>query len=301
MINENLTSFAGKPVHKFTGENPVINPDVAVKIESLYDEEPLMPETLQKLIDTGLTDQIETMVFGQWNESWEAGPDFIEFMINNKDKFPNLKHIFTGDMTYMQCEMSWIIQANYNDFLKAYPKLESFAAQGGENLRFGKFSLPNLKEFTIWTGGLAKETLNDLILSDTFQNVEKLEIWLGTENYNGTCTIEEIKALLDLDIPNLKHLGLMNSDMQDDVVKLLATHPITQQLKTLNISMGILTDEGAKHLLNDGFDHIEKIYCEHHYMSENMMKDIVIKLQDRIELSESEGEDDEYKYVSIGE
>lgn len=50
--------------------------------------------------------------------------------------------------------------------------------------------------------------------------------------------------------PNLKYLGLRNSEYSDDIANAIVNSPIINQLKVLDLSMGTLGDEGAEALLN---------------------------------------------------
>jgi Ran GTPase-activating protein (RanGAP) involved in mRNA processing and transport len=80
-------------------------------------------------------------------------------------------------------------------------------------------------------------------------NIKHLEIYYGTENYGGTCSIKDVKPLLDrTDLPNLEYLGLKNSEFADDIARAVGNSKIVKKLKTLDLSLGTMTDEGAQAL-----------------------------------------------------
>ncbi len=303
MINENLNSFLGKPIQDYKiGEK--IEPNKILKISSRsYDKSPTIVDQLQALITSGFSTNLQAIIFGVWQEAWDEKPPYVSFLIENRQHFPKLEHIFSGDMTFEDCEISWIVQTNYEDFFKSYSDLKTFYVRGANGLRFGHFSLPQLNKFVLESGGTNRESILDLIQSNAFQNLEHLEIWFGTEDYGANVTIQDIKALFDMHMPKLKHLGPMNSDLQTEIVTLLATHPITKQIETLDISMGILKDAGGEALLqSDNFNHLKHITCKHHYISEELCKKIKEKYGDRISITEPEdSENGEWYYVEVGE
>lgn len=297
------SKFTKKEVQIFKiGE--AIKDNVAVKVESYSyeDDDPAILDKLTALVQSGQSDSIDTLILGEWKEPYETEPPFLDFLIEHRNKFSIVKHLFFGDMDSEQCEMSWITQGNYEKLLAAYTDIESLYVQGSMDLSFGRFSLPNLSTFHLYTGGLPKNVLQEIIKSNTFQNLEDLEIWFGEEEYGASHDIEDVRAFLNLEMPKVKRLGLMNSELQNDIVKLLATHPILSQIEHLDISMGILQDEGGKVLLDGAFDHLKSITCEHHFMSEDMMSKLQAKFGDQLSLSEPEDDDGgEWYYVAVGE
>ncbi len=56
-----------------------------------------------------------------------------------------------GDITYEECEVSWINQADMSPLLAAYPQLEVFRVRGGTGLAFSKIKHAHLTELGVET------------------------------------------------------------------------------------------------------------------------------------------------------
>jgi hypothetical protein len=304
MIDNYLETFNGKSVKLFeVGES--VDSQHSYKVECPYDAEVSVIDKLKDLTGRGLSNQLEELIIGAWQDSFETScSEILSFLIENKSKFPNLKHAFVGDMTSEDCEISWINQANYEEFFKAFPQLETFQVRGGQDLEFGGFSLPNLKRLVIETGGLDKSVIESLVsASSSLTNLAHLEIWLGEENYGATVSVDNLKVLLEKPFPNLKYLGLKNSDMQNEVVGLMKNHPILNQLETLDLSMGTLTNDGAKALLeNESLLKLKYLNCRHHFIEDEWVAKLKIKFASQnINLNDQENVEDDWLYVEVGE
>ncbi|MBX2872643.1 MAG: STM4015 family protein [Saprospiraceae bacterium] len=296
------TIFAGKPITAFDGTSFDLNTAIKVFTESYDPEEPIF-SLLDKLVKLPDADKIDTLVIGAWEAAYEKSADLIlNKLIEIKDGLKSLKHLFIGDMTYEEAEISWIIQADYTNFWKHFPGLESFGVKGGNNLKFGKIELPNLKHIVIETGGLGKEIIEDLNRS-ALPNLEYLELWLGTEDYGCTIEISHLKPILNCKFPKLKYLGLKNYYLADDMAKALQGAPTLEGIKILDVSMGTMTDVGAKALYdNEALLQLEYINGRHHFISDEWMAKLAERFAGQnINLDEQGRADDDYVYVEIGE
>jgi hypothetical protein len=75
--------------------------------------------------------------------------------------------------------------------------------------------------------------------------------------------------------PDLRHLGLCNSDIQDDIAAALAGAAVVAGLDSLDLSMGALSDDGGAALLTgQPLTHLRALYLRHHFMSEEMVERI---------------------------
>lgn len=94
--------------------------------------------------------------------------------------------------------------------------------------------------------------------------------------------------------PKLTYLGIVNSEEQDEIVKMFLESDILPQLETMDISAGVLKDEGAQLLLDnmDKIAHLKFINMRYNYLSKGMKK----KLQElpmKIDIAESEEADED--------
>jgi len=303
IIRDSYT-LVGKPITAFGAK---MNPATAVKVASGYDENVKVVNKLGKLAKQANIGELDTLVIGAWQDAHDpVSTQIQEKLIELKDKFSGLKHLFIGDMDSEECEMSWIVQANYSNFYQHFPALETFGVRGGESLELGKIDLPNLKNLIIETGGLSDGVVSDIAASN-LENLEHLELWLGTENYGCTIKIEDLMPLLNGKYPKLKYLGLKNYYQQDALAGALQGASILETIETLDLSMGTLTDKGAEALYNnDALLNLKHINCRHHYITDKWEQQLKekfaaqnINLRDGEEADEYD--DEVYYYVEIGE
>jgi hypothetical protein len=112
-------------------------------------------------------------------------------------------------------------------------------------------------------------------------SLERLELWLGDDNYGGGTTVEQLAPLLAGERkPALRHLGLQNSPIQDELAAAMASAPVVPQLTSLSLSMGTLSDEGAEALLHgQPLTHLRELDLSHHFLSHDMMLRIWTSLE----------------------
>jgi len=81
----------------------------------------------------------------------------------------------------------------------------------------------------------------------------------------------------------------------------VAASPLMARIETLDLSLGTLGDEGAEALLTSpAVKKLKRLDLRHHYMSDAVIKRFAT-LGPNVDLSEAQGEDDEDRYVSVGE
>ncbi len=97
-----------------------------------------------------------------------------------------------------------------------------------------------------------------------------LELWLGRSDDGGDCEVADPEPILSgARLPRLRRLALRNSEIQDEVAAAAASAPVVARLDVLDLSMGVLSDDGAATLL-DGrpLTHLKKLDLHHHFLSE---------------------------------
>lgn len=251
------------------------------------------------MIDEILADpelsELEELVIGCWGESWDNGAQpIVDGIVEHSDKFSQIKSLFIGDMDYEECEVSWIEQADYGKLWAALPNLEKLTIKGSTNLSLGDIQHENLKSLEIICGGLPKEVIAG-IGEAKLPALESLKLYIGVEDYGFDGNIEDIaNMLMNSDFPNLKTLGIKDSEIQDDVAKVVTKSKYMSQIEVLDLSLGTLTDEGGQVLLDTlpDYENIKEVNLEYHYMSEDMMAKLKALSAD-VDVSEKQ-EDDEY-------
>jgi uncharacterized protein (TIGR02996 family) len=130
---------------------------------------------------------------------------------------------------------------------KRFPHLEVLVLRGGM-MNVGALELPRLRELTIETSALQRETLLALGARH-WPALERLELWFGDRRC--TCTLNELAPILEAArFPRLGHLGIRNCPFVDRFCVALAHAPLAPQLRVLDLSLGALTDMGAAALVD---------------------------------------------------
>jgi Ran GTPase-activating protein (RanGAP) involved in mRNA processing and transport len=206
-----------------------------------------------------------------------------------KSQPPTIRKITFGDNVD---QISWHHTGNLAKMWKAVPNLKTLEIESG-NFSVGKMVAPNLEHAVFITGGLDKATGKGIATAE-MPKIKHLEIYYGQDNYGGNCTIKEVKPLLDrTDLPKLEYLGLKNSEFMNEIAKAIPTAKILKQLKTLDLSLGTMTDEGALALAAhpDAFKHLDVLDLTRNYLTKKGI-DAVKKLAKKVITADQETADE---------
>lgn len=231
------------------------------------------------MIEDILADQelpeLSEIVIGCWGESWDnSAQPIVDGIVANKDKFAHIKSLFIGDMDYEECEVSWIEQADYEKLWAALPQLEKLTIKGSTNLSLGKIQHENLKSLEIICGGLPKAVIQSIAGAE-LPELRNLFLYIGVEDYGFDGTVSDIADMLaKSDFPKLEALGIMDSEIQDEIAEAVVKCKYMNQITVLDLSLGTLTDKGGEILLKElpSCENIKSVDLHYHYMSEDMMK-----------------------------
>lgn len=254
---------------------------------------------------------LEEIIIGCWGNCWDENEEGVQCLIDgiveNKEKFSHIKSLFFGDMDFEDCEVSWIIQGDYSKLWAALPQLEKLTIKGSTNLTLGTIEHSNLKHLEIICGGLPTDTIVE-IQKAKLPALEKLLLYLGEENYGFDGSADTIKTFLaESDFPKLTYLGLADSEIEDEVTEAVFASKYINQITTLDLSMGCLSDKGGEILLEKlpQYGNIELVNLSWHFLSDEMMKKLEgisgkeILLDDQQEAEEDDGEI--WRYPMLGE
>lgn len=248
--------------------------------------------------------ELEEIEIGSWGGCWEEGcQPLLDAVAKQPEKFVHIKSFIIGDMDCEDCEISWIIQGNYNPFLKALKGLKKLEIYGSTDLEFGDISHDSLEELTIVCGGIPSGVMES-IGKAKLPNLTTLRLYLGIENYGFDGGLDSVlKFLEQSNFPKLSYLGLMNSEIQDEVTELVLHSKYMKQIDTLDLSCGTLQDTGGQMLLDElpKYPNIKKLDIHHHYLSDAMMKKLkALPIEvDASEQEEPEEYDDEILYDAL--
>jgi hypothetical protein len=309
MFVDNLTSFAGKPVVDFPHE---CNADGRIDYNPASEEQVSEPDrvawrlrcwalrhdVVEEFLDTIDVTKVTHLVTGY---EYSIGPE-------DAPRLPALRALFVGDIAPEESEISWIEYDDITPLLAAFPDLEHFGIRGSSGLELSPLKNDTLKSLRFETCGLPAEIVRAVGDSD-LPALESLDLWLGVSRY-GDATIADLEPILGgARLPSLRHLGLENSEIQDEIAAAVAGAPVVARLKTLSLALGILTDRGAEALLSgQPLTHLKRLDLHHHFLSKPMMKRIraalpgvKVNLKDRMEPEEDPGNEEGVLYVALSE
>ncbi|MEU3573247.1 STM4015 family protein [Kitasatospora sp. NPDC036755] len=323
-VNDHIERFHGLPVLDFAnapeaaeekgGPGAVRLPDaasVAWKVGLDYESDVTFAELWERFLGAVDTERVTALVIGQWApEEPDGFQEPMEAIVAAAGRLPALRALFVGDITYEECEISWIQQCDITPLLTAFPRLAELVVRGASQDWDGKGGLAleplrheALEALRFEAGGLPGSVVRSVAGCD-FPALERLELWLGVDNYGGDATIDDLAPFLDgTRFPALRHLGLQNSEFEDDIAAAAAHAPVVARLESLNLSMGVLTDQGATALLEgQPLTHLRKLDLHHHYLTEEMQQRLRQALPGvELDLSEPGKPDDRWRYVAVAE
>ncbi len=265
------------------------------------------PEMVERLAELGRdpnASKLQALVIGSWGEdccTGEGGPEVAAAVAELAKTCPELEAIFLGDIIQEEAEVSWIQHGDWGPILNAFPKLEHFRVRGMSTA--SAFSCPTLRSLVVQA--MTSSQACQSIAAADLPELEHLELWLGTDEYGGDSTVPDLVPILSgKQFPKLRYLGLRNAENIDDVAEALATAPILERVEVLDLSLGVLTDRGGNALLaSPAAAKLKRLDLHHNWLSPAVAK----KLRglgpevDTARGDADEDEDEEYRFVAVGE
>ncbi|WP_229401704.1 STM4015 family protein [Micromonospora okii] len=249
---------------------------------------------------------VEALVVGSWGyAAFNYAP--IAQLCDAAERLPHLEALFLGDIVSEECEISWMKVGDVSPLLTAYPALEVLRVRGGEDFGFSPVRHEGLRRLEVQSGGLAPDFVR-AVLDSELPALEELELWLGTPEYGGDTTVDDLTPLLAGDLfPELRRLALRNAEIADDLAEALASAPVVRRLAALDLSLGTLGDRGALALAGgQPLTHLGKLDLHHHYVSEETVTAVKAALPGVwVDLSDPQEEDEDdgeaYRYTAVSE
>lgn len=238
-----------------------------IRVSPYEDDQPTYAEHFGYFVDNVDTTRVTALLLGCWDEDLMDSTQALDGLVAHAHRFPALRHLFLADVVQEESEISWIDAGDVGLVLDAFPLLEELVVRGSPDLKPLRHA--NLRTLRCESGGLPAAFVTALGMCE-LPALESLELWLGTPDYGGGATPADLAELLSgVRLPALTHLGLMNSDIQDDIAAAVAGAPLTARLTSLDLSMGTLGDAGAEALLaGQPLTHLERLRIKHHFLSD---------------------------------
>ncbi|MFJ8969681.1 MULTISPECIES: STM4015 family protein [Streptomyces] len=293
---QHLHEFGGLPVVDFqhtTDEGSWPAADAVAWRVSVdpYDDDRPWGEEFADFLDKVDPSGVRALIIGQWGEAYEETSDVpINLVIAAADRLTSLEAVFVGDLEAEQAEITWIQQSDVTVLLAAFPALTEFGVRGGSELVFPPTKHERLRALTVQAGGLPAEVVRG-VLDSELPALERLDLWLGVSAYEGNTNLADLAPLLSgTRFPRLNHLGVRNSEIQNEIASAVASAPVVAQLRVLDLSNGTLGDEGAAALLEgQPLTHLELLDLHHHFLTDAMAERVRSALEPhgvRVDLTE---------------
>ncbi|MBG0817624.1 STM4015 family protein [Planomonospora sp. ID82291] len=272
-----------------------------------YDHEESFEDYFARFLADADTTVVRELVFKMWGDPAASSEQAVRLLTEAADRFPALRAIVLGDIPPDECEISWIHQSDLTPLLEAFPELEVLEVRGGNGLRLRPVRHERLKVLRFESGGLPAGVVRAVGACE-FPALEHLELWLGVSDYGGDATVADLEGVLSGDrLPALRHLGLQDSEIQDEVAAAVASAPVVARLESLALSMGTLSDAGAEALLaGQPLGHLKTLDLRHHYVGAPMAQRLAGALPETTTLlmgaaREPYAFDPDGRYVAVAE
>ncbi len=221
--------------------------------------------------------QVTEVAIGNWGSAYEEScQKILDGIVEAAERFSHVEKLFVGDMDFEECEVSWILQGDYSKIWAAMPQLKELTIKGSEDLTLGQICHENLESLTIICGGLPSDVIQEIEKAQ-LPNLKKLLLYMGSDNYGFDGNEDTVRRLLaGACFPKLEYLGIVDSEIQDELTKVVLESKFMGQIHTLDLSCGTLSDVGGQLLLEalPRFPNIKKLDVHYHFLSEGMMKQL---------------------------
>jgi hypothetical protein len=310
VINSHVSSFAGLPVLPFTPGMALPDDPSSVAWRLEVEDFDAEPEEFAGLVAALRAevpaDAVRALVIGEWGSAYERALP-VELLVEAAPAWTELRGVFLADLVAEQCEISWLTLTDITPLLAACPTLEVLWVRGAQGLRLDPVRHTGLRELRFESGGLPGGVVRAVGESD-LPALERLDLWLGTSEYGGDATVDDLAAVLSgAGRPALRHLALANAEIADEVASAVAAAPVVPRLGVLDLSMGTLTDSGGGALLaGQPLTHLTRLDLHHHYLSEEVAAALVAALPGvRVDVSDPQQPDEyhgtTYRYTAVAE
>ncbi len=305
-INEHITTFAGLPVVAYPdGERPGDAGSVAWRLEDPeFEGGDIFLSRLSDFAAEPWAADVTALVIGEWGSAYDSAPP-LDYLGAVLPQLTGLRALFLGELTYEECEISWIQHGDITSLLESLPQLEILTVRGSEGLTLKPVRHESLTRLTFESGGLPAEIVRAVGESD-LPRLEHLELWLGTDNYGGDATVDDLSTILaGTRLPALTSLGLRDAEIADQVASALAGSAVVARLAELDLSLGMLTDVGGSALLTgQPLTHLRRLNLSHHFLSVDLMRRFTAELAEAgvdVDLSDAGDPDDDNRYIAVAE
>jgi hypothetical protein len=268
-------------------------------------EGPDARQVLRAIVQSPAAVQLRELTVGLFNFAG-GGLEDVAMDIIAGGELAQLERLFIGDFVREQQEISWVNLGDISPLYAFTPKLQSLRLHGA-GIELGALEHPTLAQLEIETGGLRRSSVVGLAAA-ALPQLAYLEVWFGREDYGGTIDISALRPIFtSMTLPRLRHLGLQDSEMQDEIAAELADSPLLAQLDSVDLSMGTMHEPGARAILDNAasFAQLVSLNLEDNYIPDELCEQLYARFGDAVACGGQRRPDLEdgqpYYYASVGE
>jgi hypothetical protein len=262
-------------------------------------------QVLRAIVQSPAAVRLRELTIGLLNFAG-GGLEDIALELISAGPLAELERLFIGDFVAEQQEISWVNLGDISPLYPFTPKLQNLRLRGAD-IELGVLAHPTLAQLEIETGGLPRSSVVS-VATASLPKLAYLEVWFGREDYGGSTDIAALRPIFtSLTLPQLRHLGLQNSEMQDEIALELARSPLLAQLESVDLSMGTMHEPGAQAILDNAaaFEHLVAINLEENFIPAALCEQLHATFGHSVECSNQRKPDFEdgqpYYYASVGE
>lgn len=280
---------------------------VRAKVGAPDDEisEPAVTDVLQALVKSPAAEFLANLTVGLVDLEGGGLQGVVE-ALSSGNPLANLEVLFLGDFSRDDQEISWVTHGDLSPLWPITPKLRTLRLRGA-GMKLGQFEHPSLERLEIETGGLPGESVAS-IAAAKLPALRHMEVWFGRTSYGGIATIDTLMPLFSSDtLPKLEHLGLQNSQMQDDIAIALAGSTLLAQVGSVDMSMGTMREPGARALIAGAkhFKHLKSLKLDDNFIPYDLHDALQKALGSALHIGRQRAPDnwdgEDHYYTSVGE
>ncbi len=166
-------------------------------------------------------------------------------------------------------EGDWPTVSRLPELFEAFPRMEALRVRGGlpNRLAFPK----SLRSLAVETTELRPSHLESLLRTPR-PALTSFELWFG----KSLVGVAELDPLLAGKVGSLERLGLMNTELSDALVPVLARSPLLKRLEWLSLAFGTLTDSGGAAILDAAswFDDVKTLDVSENFLSDDLLEQL---------------------------
>jgi len=249
--------------------------------------------------------QTPAIIIGQCHgdDPSEGTEEAVELLVSARSKLPRLRGIFLGDLISEETRSPGSCKRTFRR-CSSLTRIWSIYACAGPRTQSGRAL--DARETQILDPGnrRAAPRLLHEVPGEPTAGPRIFGVMARDASLRRRCGGSRLRPLFSGGpFPALKHLGLRDSEIADEIAGALSPAPILSRLEALDLSLGTLSDKGGQALLdNPALKQLKRLDLHRHYLSDAMMAALK-KAFPGVNVNDPQGSDTKAddRYVAVSE